>query len=249
MAKPPCFKVTGLTDVRAFFDAIAEGYHEVHGNPEAQLDYRLGIINRLLEGKQHGCLLEIGCGPADHLFALAPRFERCLGVDISPKMIEVAERKRRTHPCARRIAFDVAAAETLECVGDCSQDVVLMVGVLEHLLDQTAALKQVRRVLKKGGVFVCLTPNARFPWYMLAPLLGWPDKYLSSDRFSSANQLQDLVAGAGLRLEALRSWRFVPTGAMPAWAGAIFSVASYLGSVLAGGLALRAGKLPGPPDG
>ena len=177
-------------------------------------------------GVLRGSLLEIGCGPGQHLLALAGEFERAIGVDLSPEMIRVARERGVASPVGARVSWRVDAAEELATVDDRSVDVAVCVGALEHVLDQGAALRQVRRVLVPGGAFVCLTPNGEFWWYrVLAPLLGQEVRHLSTDRFLTGRQLRALVAGAGLAVVSLDHWRFVPHGDLP----------RGLGPVLAGG--------------
>src|SRR5262249_47850234 len=112
------------------------------------------------------------------------------------------------------------AAEELATVDDHSIDVALCVGTLEHILDKLLALKQVQRVLRVGGVFVCLTPNGDYCWYrQIAPRLGIDTRHLSTDRFLGAAELEGPPGDAGSTLGPLEHWRFTPGGAPPeGWA-------------------------------
>ncbi len=247
--------IRGQADIRAFFDALAADYRDLHGPPERLLRYRLKLIDQLLAGTCCGTLLEIGCGTGIHLFALAPSFQTSLGIDLSPAMIARTASLCRQSPLRDRVRLFVSSAETLAGVQDASIDVALMVGVLEHVLDQSAAMRQVRRVLKPGGAFICLTPNADFVWYRyLAPKLNWPWQILSSDRFLTAFEVRRLVQAAGLALTCLTYWRFVPRGNLPRllgwgltaldWPGKWFGLAK-----LRGGLCFKAVRPKCPTDG
>lgn len=208
--------VNSRQDVQRFFDDIAPAYRECHGAAQRLLRYRLRLISDLLPTKRGGRLLEIGCGTGIHLFPLAARFERAHGTDLSPGMIAQAETIRAAHPEAARIELSVAAAETLADIDDGVIDVVLCVGALEHMLDQHAVLHQVWRVLKPGGAFVCLTPNAAYLWYAwLARRLGLDSRHLSTDRFLSADALAAALRQAGLTPDRLGYWTFIPRGDMP----------------------------------
>jgi SAM-dependent methyltransferase len=85
-------------------------------------------------------VLEIGCGTGDLLAALKPA--QGLGVDLSPKMIEIARRK---HPA---MAFAVADAETLDTpeLAGRTFDYVVMSDVVGALPDIWAAFRALRRV-------------------------------------------------------------------------------------------------------
>ncbi|MFN3920324.1 MAG: class I SAM-dependent methyltransferase [Methylohalobius sp.] len=254
MIPPKPVSIRGQADIRAFFDALASDYRDLHGNPERLLRYRLKIINRLLQGTSRETLLEIGCGTGTHLFALAPRFRRSIGIDLSPAMIERAVYLSRKLPQRDRIELFPSSAETLAGVQDASIDVALMVGVLEHVPNKRAVFRQLRRVLKPGGAIVCLTPNAGFCWYRrLAPWIGWPWQILSSDEFLDAAKVRRLTQESGLALACLDYWRFVPRGDLPKivgwgltaldWPGKWFRLAG-----LRGGLCFKAVRPKDPAD-
>lgn len=231
-------------DVRAFFDGIAGEYRERHGSAEPLLAYRLALVRRLLAPTRGGALLEIGCGPGTHLFALADEFGRAIGTDLSPRMIDAAKRIRGTHARAARIELHAEPAERLASIADGSVDAVLCVGAFEHMLDKTAVLAEVHRVLRYGGRFACLTLNGESLWYRsLARRLGYETRHLSSDRPVDARTMRALLGGAGLRVEQTGYWRFVARGDMPAWAahslqwldrvGAVCGAARFRGGLYA----------------
>jgi 2-polyprenyl-6-hydroxyphenyl methylase/3-demethylubiquinone-9 3-methyltransferase len=229
-------------DVVQHFDELAPTYAEAHGHGQRLLAYRLGAIRRLLAGAPAGALLEIGCGTAIHLFALADGFERAIGTDASPAMIAAA--RKLAHGSGVDLRVD--PAEDLATVPDGSVAAVVCVGSLEHMPDKQRVLAQVRRVLAHGGRFVCLTPNGGYCWYRnIAPLLGREVRHLSTDHFVTRAELESLVAGSGMRLLALRYWTFVPRGDLPAGVGPVLSALDWLGrrmgwGYLRGGIAIAA---------
>ena len=240
--------VTGREDVADHFDRLAASYRDAHGGAAASLARRLRLIRRLLAGRRHGTLLEIGCGTGLHLVPLAAHFERAVGTDLSPAMVRAAREAAAGVPWGGRVEVRIDPAEELATVADRSADAVLCVGALEHMLDRPRVLAQVRRVLAPDGTFVCLTPNGGWWWYRhLAPRLGLATRHLSTDLFLTAAELARLAAGAGLAVRAVETWRFVPRGDMPRLWGALFSaldpLAARLGAAgLRGGLALAADR-------
>ncbi len=232
MARLRTHPVHNRDDIRAFFDGIAGDYRESHGSAEPLLDYRLALVRRLLAPVRGGTLLEIGCGPGGHLFALADEFGRAIGTDLSPCMIDAAERIRRTHACAARIQLHAEAAERLASIADDSVDAVLCVGAFEHMLDKTAVLAEVHRVLRCGGRFACLTLNGETLWYRsIARWLGYEVRHLSSDLLVDACEMRSLLDGAGMRVEETGYWRFVARGDMPAWAARSLQWLDRVGAV------------------
>lgn len=239
-------EVRGPDDIREFFDRLAPLYRDRHGSAKRLLRHRLRLIRRLIGNTEQGFLVEIGCGTGAHLFALAGEFRRAHGTDLSPAMIRQAEETRLGHAHGERISLSVDPAEALASVRNATVDMVLCVGAFEHMPDKAAVLGQVRRVLRRGGVFVCLTPNADYVWYTkLAPRLGFATTHLSSDRFVSESGLQGLLEGAGLEAQAIGHWTFIPRGDMPGLFALVLAAADVAGRVfriprLRGGLYCRA---------
>ncbi len=195
------------------FDQSAADYHEAHGDADRLLAYRLGLIRRNYEARKDGILLEIGCGTGIHLANLAGDFARVIGTDISPKMIRAAREKLHEWPSCERIELRVDPAEELSTVEDTSVDVALCVGALEHMLEKAKVLRQVERVLKQGGLFVCLTPNGDYWWYtVLAPCLGIRYPPLIDGPVSSAPRGDDTVRKRGSHSPQLRVLDFRSEG-------------------------------------
>jgi len=238
-------------DVVRHFDSLALHYREAHGCAGKLLSYRLGIIRRFLGGAQRGTLLEIGCGTGIHLLALAAEFGRAIGTDVSPEMVNAARRHAHGSPWSDRISIRVDPAEELATIEDSSIDVVLCVGALEHMLERDRILRQVHRVLRPRGMFIGLTPNGGYCWYRhVAPILGIDSRHLSTDRFLTADELEELLSGAALEIVARQHWRFVPQGDLPGGWGPMLRVLDWCGEragigYLRGGIAVAAVR----PDG
>jgi ubiquinone/menaquinone biosynthesis C-methylase UbiE len=228
--------VEHLGDVAAFFDRCAErGFHEQHGRPARLLAYRLGLIRRHARLRSHDVVLDVGCGNGHHLAALAPEIARGVGVDVSPRMIELARRA-----CPQRIAFQVGDATRLDGVASSSVDLALCIGALEHMVDKAAALASIHRVLRPGGRFFCLTPDGAHPWYRsVAPRLGIATRHLSTDHFLTRDELRGLLERAGFARVELGAWSFIPRGDMPRLARWLFG---GLDRILRGGLRACAWK-------
>jgi len=161
-------------------------------------------------------------------------------------MVRVACRHAEVSPWRAWISLRIDAAEESATVEDRSVDVVLCVVALEHMLDKARAVRQVHRVLRVGGVFLCLTPNGGYCWYRhLAPRLGLDIRHLSTDRFLTAREVETLIVGAGLALQRLEHWRFIPQGNLPVGWGWVLRVVDWVGGhlrvgYLRGGIALSA---------
>jgi len=106
-------------------------------------------------------LLDVGCGPGTMTADFAQRLNpgRVCGIDSAPDAVEAA---RRDHAGVEFARGDVYS---LEFEG-ASWDIVHAHQVLQHLSDPSAALKEMRRVLRPGGIVAVRDSDyASFTWH------------------------------------------------------------------------------------
>jgi ubiquinone/menaquinone biosynthesis C-methylase UbiE len=131
-------------------------------------------------------LLDIGCGPgtitADLAALVAPG--TVTAVEISAAALESA-RAEATARQQSNIEFRVGDVYALDFPDD-AFDVVHAHQVLQHLADPVAALREMRRVCRPGGVIAARDGDyAGFIWFPLVPELDeWLDLYR---RLATAN--------------------------------------------------------------
>jgi 2-polyprenyl-3-methyl-5-hydroxy-6-metoxy-1,4-benzoquinol methylase len=96
-------------------------------------------------------LLDVGCGPGTITVDLAARVApgRVLGLDVSPDPL--AEAQTAAAAAGVAVEFEVGDVYALE-IEDGSFDVVHAHQVLQHLTDPVAALREMARVCRPGGV-------------------------------------------------------------------------------------------------
>jgi ubiquinone/menaquinone biosynthesis C-methylase UbiE len=108
-------------------------------------------------------VLEIGPGNgrlASEIVAAAPDVQYA-GIDISPTMVDEANRHNAELVAAGRAAFHLGDAETMS-FADGSFDRVFAIGVIHFWRDPARPLAQIRRVLRGGGMALlrCLSPHS-----------------------------------------------------------------------------------------
>jgi SAM-dependent methyltransferase len=99
--------------------------------------------------------LDVGCGDGGTAGSwLQPRVRSYVGVDISGNAV------RR----ARKMGLGVAHIEDASSLpfGPASFDTVLCLEVLEHLMQPQAAVAEILRVLKPGGLLLVSVPNVAY---------------------------------------------------------------------------------------
>jgi SAM-dependent methyltransferase len=98
-------------------------------------------------------ILDLGCGHADVLRTIFAKSAHCFGIDPDVCALE----KNQSVP--QRVA---GVGEYLP-FPDGQFDVVVAAWVIEHLDDPLGVAREVHRVLRPGGRFIFLTPNAVNP--------------------------------------------------------------------------------------
>jgi len=102
--------------------------------------------------------LDLACGTGDLTFALAARGARATGLDVTPRMIELARRKctgRAAGPAPDWLVGDMMALP----FADRSFDVVTTGYGIRNVPVIAPALAEIRRVLRPGGLLLSLDFN------------------------------------------------------------------------------------------
>lgn len=236
--------VSSRDDVRRFFDRLADRNEDRHDPEGRAFAERLEVLDRYAAFRPTDTVLDLGTGNGRYLRGLSDRFERGIGIDLSPRMI----RSARRHPDGHNLEFRVDDAEHLRTVPGRSVDKVIGVGVLEHVLQPDRVIREMQRVLRPGGRAVILTLNGQWWWYRVADRLGVATRHLSTDRRPDPKAARRALRIAGFETE-IRYWRFVPEGDLPPTLGRICRGLESLGGLieaptLRSGLVLAGRKTP-----
>jgi ubiquinone/menaquinone biosynthesis C-methylase UbiE len=124
-------------------------------------------------------LLDVGCGPGTITLDLATHVApgTVVGVDRAAEVVAGADAARQAHG-VDHVSFDTGDVYALQ-FADATFDVVHAHQVLQHLTKPVAALEEMRRVLRPGGVLAVRDSDyAAFAWAPLDPaLLRWNELY------------------------------------------------------------------------
>jgi SAM-dependent methyltransferase len=158
-----------------------------------------------------GAALEIGCGLGRTSVALAKRFDRVVGVDISSAMIDQA----RAFAPPTNVDYTVVPGDgTLPGLADETFDFVVSVAVFQHVPDEAVIstyLEEIHRVSRQGGVALLhfdTKPRS------LVREIGYklPDFMLARTRARfmrryprAADSIRALAGGAGFALDQERN--------------------------------------------
>ena len=201
------------------FDNIASTYDGLNHILSFNIDrlWRRRVV-RIVRGTGAKRIMDMATGTGDLAIAMAKRIpgSHILGVDLSRKMLDVAQNKIRRQGLDERIILQHGDAERLDAVASESLDAVTVAFGVRNFDDLAGGLQQIHRTIRPGGTLVVLefsTPrNRAIRWFYaqyshrLLPQIGGlvsKDKrayvYLpeSVDEFPSPERFCDLLGEAG----------------------------------------------------
>jgi len=117
-------------------------------------DWIIAALERYSAGGR-GRALEVGPGSGVYLPVLARLFPEVTALDLEEAYLSEARRYAETHPALNVIAGDITRAQ----FPDGFFDLILCTEVVEHIPDVTAAVREMYRLLRPGGVLVLSTPQ------------------------------------------------------------------------------------------
>lgn len=136
-----------------FWDRIAEGYAKKPVADDETYQKKLEVTRSYLGPAME--VLEFGCGTGSTALAHASHVKHILATDLSAKMIEIAKAKAIAAG-VDNVTFEQRTLDDLEAP-DHRYDAVLGLNILHLLDDRDAAIAEVHRLLRPGGVFVSST--------------------------------------------------------------------------------------------
>lgn len=187
--------MTTNADLRSTYDAqYASGYTDAHTPVDT---WEEGKLIHWMGGNWTGKeVLEIGCGEGRLAAFIAASGANVWALDYSEEAIRIAKSKYRLQDT---LEFEVRDDRPLEC----SVDVIVMQGVLEHQDDWRQYLAELTKHLKPGGCLITSSPSFLNPrgyiWQTLRLLFNVP---MSLTDLHAINlwDMQAFAAEHGLRL-------------------------------------------------
>ncbi|MFD3479156.1 class I SAM-dependent methyltransferase [Streptomyces sp. NPDC058695] len=145
------------TSVAHFYDELADDYHLIYADWDASIRRQGDALDAVI-GQDRAAVLDCSCGIGTQAIGLALRGHRVTGTDLSPRAAaraarEATRRSLRLHTAAadmRHLPFPDGRFDTVVCADNS----------LPHLLteqDVHAALTEMRRVLRPGGLLLVST--------------------------------------------------------------------------------------------
>ena len=137
-------------------------------------DYRYGVYATWMkdaigfDGYQGKRVLEVGCGTGTDLLQFARGGSKVIGIDLTPRSIEITRQRFRVYDLNG--GFAIGDAENL-AFPDNSFDVVYSFGVIHHTPDTQRAVSEFHRVLSPGGRAIVMLYNRASLYYWTSLML------------------------------------------------------------------------------
>ena len=116
--------------------------------------YAYEFAEQYVKGKH---IADIGCGTGYGTVHLAKFAQHAIGVDYSA---ETVEQNKKDNATVANLEFITCTVPPIT-LPDASVDVVTAFQFIEHLSDPLGFIKEAKRILKPGGVFLCTTVNGK----------------------------------------------------------------------------------------
>ena len=178
-----------------------EGVVKAHASRSAenQCQYMLPTLQRMVAAKPDLKLLDVGCGPGSITSSLARYVPdgQLVGVDVSDTVLEKARQAVKDEG-VKNVEFQAADVYELP-FEDESFDVIHTHQAVCHFHDHVRAIKEMLRVLRKGGV-LCMREAD------LYTMRFWPQNPILDECNRSIIAIQERKGGAPDAGRQLKAW-------------------------------------------
>lgn len=157
----------------------------------------------LLKEKKNGMLLDVGCGKGILEYCLKSKYNFDIyGFDIDSESINFAKDTFNNQN------YIVGDANKTFLYHDNTFDVVICIGLLEHIENPHNVIKEMLRVMKRNGIGIINTPNAyQFDLYHYLNKPVLPD---GINCYFTPNVLTGLIKKYGGCIEYINLTCFIP---------------------------------------
>ena len=182
-----------------FWDKIAERYSKRPIADEAAYQKKLQVTREYFRSDME--VLEFGCGTGSTAIDHAPYVKHIQAIDISSKMIEIAQGKADANNI-ENVTFRRSTIDELS-MNDQTLDAVLGLSIL-HLLDnKEKVISRVHKILKPGGIFVtstaCIGDAMKF--FKIVASIGKFLGLMPLVKVFTTRELEDSFTDAGFEID------------------------------------------------
>lgn len=192
---------TIMSQPSKFWDKVADRYAKSPVSDEKSYQKKLQVTREYLRPDME--VLEFGCGTGSTAIAHAPFVKHIRAIDISSRMIEIAQGKADAANI-ENVTFERATIDEFSAP-DQTFDAVLGLSILHLLENKEAVIAKVHRLLKPGGVFVsstaCLGDTMILKIFKVIGPIGKFLGLIPLVKVFTTQDLQDSLTDAGFEID------------------------------------------------
>lgn len=156
---------------------------------------RKAVVLNFLDEINKGAFLEVGMGAGDLILELAKKKYQGVGIDVSDEAVKIVREKLKNIKSdvkiQKRDFFDINE----------NFNVVIFLEIIEHIKDDTRALKKIHTILNKDGHLIISAPAHKRDWDI-------NDKWAGHYRRYEKNELQSKLERTGFKVIKLYNYGF-----------------------------------------
>ncbi len=186
-----------LENDKNFFNLMLAGLSDIRFE---QIEKQIDARNK----KKH--FLDVGCATGMLVEYMQSRGWQSEGIEICEDSAEYGRRNRN-------VKIHIGTLEEMSFPDDVFSFIHFS-HLIEHLIDPSAFLQEVNRILKPGGFIVVVTPNVRG---LQARLLGasWRSAIADHMHLFSGKTLKKLLISSGFSINKKQTWGGIAKGLAP----------------------------------
>lgn len=140
-------------------------------------------------------ILDIGCGAGHLMNIIKSKEKNVYGVEPDKKLVRLSKKLYGRLPIYKRSISNIDKINY-------KFNTITMIDVLEHIKNDTKALKLIKERMRKNGKLIIVVPSIPF-------LYGIRDRKLGHFRRYSIKQLSELLDKHDFEIQEIRSWNTV----------------------------------------
>ena len=188
-----------MVQAHKFWDKMADGYSKKPVADEESYQKKIEVTREYLRPDME--VLEFGCGTGATAISHAPCVKHIQAIDISSRMIEIAQGKAAASN-VNNVTFARVAIDELG-VPDQTFDAVLGLSILHLVENKEDVILKIWKMLKPGGIFVSSTAcigDTLNVFKFIAPI-GEFFRLLPPIRVFKRSELEENLKNAGFDID------------------------------------------------
>ena len=187
-----------------FWDKISDKYASKSVPSKDIYEQKLSRTQKLLN--KDSIVMEFGCGTGTTALIHAPFAKKIFAYDYSPKMIDIANKKKHDKQ-VENVTFEVRAVEEIEFACE-KYDMIMAHSILHLTQNNEQIIKDVYKSLMPGGFFITSSGCIKEMNFLIRGLISCftaIGKAPAITKFT-ANELIDLHMNSGFKI--FDSWKY-----------------------------------------